>query len=1037
MGKSFKENLMTANVVEDAQKIVPQLDRRRLEVNKIERILADKLDIIFELSTDEDVYNALKSLKGQNLREAFKACVENFGFTCDPALLNRLNPARTLALFFHVFAVYPEAIPSIGTKTQLEFDAELFAEIFPNFTDAGEVEFSAVAKFLPKEFQNVSSTEELKQTLSAEKIPQGTIVREFIEKTIETAGLDFDKQKFTAVNREEYLPLFFHAINFKFSAKPAEIPPQPKPTEEPQEILNLSFGQVQAIFDAAQKVSVDDSDFDISDTLKLFEKNSVTVKDKLYLSIPDDKKIFYGLTAIATLDGQIAAVGRIEDNVVEERGVQKFPHMIFDWEKINPEKFINRKNFQAVLVPLAAKNFFDRPMSQSLAESFDGELWTLEFDVVYRPLEVTDKPLCIDFGTSNTTAGTFNAEKGGIPEQVTFRDVTSDEVVFSEVLPTIVYVDSCIDNKVTFKHGYEAKKKVIEAGYNTKATVFYEIKRWINSLEEIEEVTDGIETARITRREILGDYLRHVIKAAEEQFRVKFKKLHMTSPVKLKKKFLDEMEKIFAPDYVVDKDSLDEGLATVYHYIAERIKNTGDISGKILILDCGGGTTDLASCEYFVTQGSDWATVTLQTDFESGDSNFGGNNITYRILQMLKMKIAANLERNENLPMHDLIPDENDDILSQIDYDLANREEIYSAFEREYQRVENLIPTKFASFTMKNERLKVKRNFYYLWQLAESIKIEFFKSNLVNVDLEKDKKIFVRSPDEYFLSVRREGKLQPKSDPMDGVEITIREISRILLPDLYALLKTLLAHYGDGELLNYKYRLSGQSCKINEFRDLFKEFVPGKHMRIPHARGEFTKVRSVDSVELKKYCILGSIEYVYDVKSRGKYTANIMPNKNRRIYEVKIVLDKDETVLLGRGENLGLKKFPGKTTITAEFLVRGENNRLERRFFYHFDKSDAECCSVTKLLDIMEKETIHSRNVLERELGEKLQDIELSNGQSILCFAALDSKSGYGFNIYQIWVKNDNGAINFWIPKKRHFESYEDENLQTFFNGDK
>ena len=1037
MGKSFKENLMTANVVEDAQKIVPKLakDTRRLEVNKIERILADNLDIIFELSTDEDVYNALKSLKGPNLREAFKACVENVGADCDSTPLNKLNPARVLALFFHVFAVYPEAIPSepVDTQTSPDFDTELFNEIFPNFGGAVDVEFSAVAKFLPKEFQNVSSTDELEQVLSAKKIPQGTIVREFFEQTIATAGIDFDKQKFTAVNREEYLPLFFHAINFKFSAKPAE---NPTPAE-PQEILNLSLGQVQAIFDAAQKVSADDSDFDISDTLKLFEKNSVTVKDKLYLSIPDDKKIFYGLAAIATLDGQIAAVGRIEDNVVEERGAQKFPHMIFDWDNIAPEKFLNRKNFQAVLVPLAEKNFFDRPMSQSLAESFSGKLWTLEFDVVYRPLEVTDKPLCIDFGTSNTTAGTFNTEKGGAPEQVTFRDVTSDEVVFSEVLPTIVYVDSCVNNHVTFKHGYEAKKKVIEAGYNTKATVFYEIKRWINSLDEIEEVTDGIETARIKRREILGDYLRYVIKTAEEQFRVKFKKLHMTSPVKLKKKFLDEMEKIFAPDYVVDKDSLDEGLATVYHYIAERIKNTGDISGKILILDCGGGTTDLASCEYFVTQGNDWATVTLQTDFESGDSNFGGNNITYRILQMLKMKIAANLERNENLQMHDLIPDENDDILSQIDYNPANREEIYSAFEQEYRRVEDIIPTKFASFTMKNERLKVKRNFYYLWQLAEAIKIEFFKSNLVNVDLEKDKKIFVRSPDEYFLSVRRDGKLQPKSDPMDGVEITIREISRILLPDLYALLKTLLAHYGDSELLDYKYRLSGQSCKINEFRDLFKEFVPGKHMRIPHDRGEVTKSHAVDSVELKKYCILGSIEYVYDVKSRGKYTANIMPNKNRRIYEVKIVLDKDETVLLGRGENLGLKKFPGKTTITAEFLVRGENNRLERRFFYHFDKSDAECCSLTKLLDVMEKESLHTRDVLEREIGEKLQDIDLTEGQSILCFATLDSKSGYGFNIYQIWVKKDGGTINFWIPKKRHFESYEDENLQTFFNGDK
>ena len=1037
---SFKDNLMTANVDGDAKKIVPALakDKRRLEVGKIEKILADKLDIIFDLSTDEDVYNALKSLTGLNLRAAFKACAESFGVTCDAESLNRLNQSRILALFFHVFAVYPEAISSklvdtqTDTPSQPAFDAELFAEIFPNFTPAVDVELSSVAKFLPKEFQNVKSADELEEVLSAEKIPQGTIVRKFVERVLETAGIDFDRQKLAAVSREEYLPLFFHALNFTNKTS------SPPPVNEPQEILDLTFSQVQAIFDAAQKVSVNDSDFDISDTLKLFENNSVTVKDKLYLIVPDDRKIFYGLAAIATLDGKIAAVGRIEDNGVDERGGQKFPHMIFDWDDIDPDKFIKRKNFQAVLLPLAEKDFFARPMSQALAESFSGDVWTLDFDVVYRPLEVTDRPLCIDFGTSNTTAGTFDTEKGGAPEQVTFRDVTQDEVAFSEVLPTIVYVDSCIDGRVTFKHGYEAKRKIIEAGYNTKATVFYEIKRWINSLDEVEEVTDGIETAKVTRRDILGDYLRYVLKAAEEQFRVKFKKLHMTSPVKLKRKFLDEMEKIFAPlGYAVDKESLDEGLATVYHYIAKRIKNTGDISGKILILDCGGGTTDLASCEYFVTQGNDWATVTLQTDFESGDSNFGGNNITYRILQMLKMKIAANIERNENLPVHDLIPDEDDDILSQIDFDIANREEIYSAFEREYQRVEKIIPTKFANFTMKNERLKVKRNFYYLWQLAEAIKIEFFKSNLVNVDFEKDKKIFVRSPDEYFLSVRRDGKLQPKTDPMDGVEITIREINRILLPDLYALLKTLLAHYDDGELLQYKYRLSGQSCKINKFRDLFKEFIPGKHMRIPHARGEVTKVHAVDSVELKKYCILGSIEYVYDVKSRGRYTANIMPNINRRIYEVKIALDNDETILLGRGETLGVKKFPGKTTITAEFLVRGENNRVELKFFYHFDKSDAARCTVTELLDIMAKESLHTRDVLEREIGDKLRDIDLTDGQNILCFVALDSKSGYGFNIYQIWAKSDGGAISFWIPKKRRFESYEDENLQTFFNGDK
>lgn len=57
------------------------------------------------------------------------------------------------------------------------------------------------------------------------------------------------------------------------------------------------------------------------------------------------------------------------------------------------------------------------------------------------------------------------------------------------------------------RHGYEAKREIIAASYNTSSTVFYEIKRWINSLDTLEEVTDGRETAQITRREILKDYL--------------------------------------------------------------------------------------------------------------------------------------------------------------------------------------------------------------------------------------------------------------------------------------------------------------------------------------------------------------------------------------------------------------------------------------------------------------------------------------------------------------------------------------------------
>lgn len=1066
--ENFKDQLENENVDADRRAVIPALggDKRRLEVAKIAKIIADEVDGNFDkMSTDEDIYNALDSLNASDRRTVFKTCAESLGVACDEERLARLTKSRVLALFFDVFDVYPAATPlSTGTvnpesrNEDASVIEEYFDEVFPNFGGAVKLDFAKVAELLPKEFRGVKSTEELKETLGEGKIPEGQIVRNFVEQAIKSSGIKCDLKALTALRRADYLPLFFHAIEFvnfaksKASSLPNVNANVTKQSALPEETttIQISFNQFKGIFDAANKIDATELGFDLIDTLKIFENNSVTVKDNFYLSIPDDQEILRGLVGIFTLDGEIAAIGHIEDKLVIERNNKKLlPHMVFDWSMIRGEKLIGNKTFLIALFPIAAKDFFSRPMSQSLAESYSGDVLTLEFHIIYSALAVTDRPLCIDFGTSNTTAGTYDLEDKGQPKLVTFRDVTKTENVDSEVLPTIVYTESCRDGIVNFKFGYEAKREIINSGYNTKATVFYEIKRWINSLDAFEEVvgTDGRETARIERRAILRDYLMYVIREAEQQYQVKFKYLHMTAPVKLRGKFLDEMKKIFKPlGYEVNENSLDEGVATVYHYIAEQIKTEN--AGKILILDCGGGTTDLASCNFSIEQGTDWPILHLQTDFENGDSNFGGNNITYKIFQMLKMKIAANLQRDENLPMKVLIPEEDDDILSLIDFDYGNKDKIYEKFEREYARAEDFIPTKFKEYSMKTERLKVKRNFYYLWQLAEAIKIEFFKSDRVNVDFDKNKKIFVATPEEYYLSVRREGKLQSESAPMENVEITIREINRIILPDLYALLKTLLIHYykdnNYNALLNYKCRLSGQSCKINKFRDLIKEFVPGRQMRIPKNRDAQTQNRNLDSVVLKKYCILGSIEYVRDARALGKYKVIIDTNKagNRRIYDVRISIGGDEKILLGNNSYLALKKFPTDTS-DAEFLVRNENNRVERRFMYHFDRGDATAYTLAEVIENLAKETFHERQELEKTIGAALQNIDLpeygGKKQAIFCLAALDSKSGYGFNIYQICVgvNEKTGGKKYWIPKTRHFESYEDEDLQTFFNGDK
>ena len=185
------------------------------------------------------------------------------------------------------------------------------------------------------------------------------------------------------------------------------------------------------------------------------------------------------------------------------------------------------------------------------------------------------------------------------------------------------------------------------------------------------------------------------------------------------------------PEYSIEREdrSLDEGVATVYHYIAEQLREReGDepVSGNILILDCGGGTTDLTSCNYSIEDSNVGPVLKIETGFENSES-----------------KISANLKRQGNLTMQKLIVEDENIILTEIDDDYANKDKIYEKFFAAYEQPEKIIPTKFSTYSGRNEKLMIKRNYYYLWRIAEAIKIEFYRSNLfkVNFDKEQDKKI--------------------------------------------------------------------------------------------------------------------------------------------------------------------------------------------------------------------------------------------------------------------------------------------------------
>ena len=98
-------------------------------------------------------------------------------------------------------------------------------------------------------------------------------------------------------------------------------------------------------------------------------------------------------------------------------------------------------------------------------------------------------------------------------------------------------------------------------------------------------------------------------------------------------------------DYDIDtKHMLDEGTAVIYNSIHNMIEKKRYYPGEqtqALIIDCGGGTTDLASSRFIIDNDNVSYKVNIETTYENGDTNFGGNNITYRIMQYIKIMFAA------------------------------------------------------------------------------------------------------------------------------------------------------------------------------------------------------------------------------------------------------------------------------------------------------------------------------------------------------------------------------------------------------------
>jgi hypothetical protein len=513
-------------------------------------------------------------------------------------------------------------------------------------------------------------------------------------------------------------------------------------------------------------------------------------------------------------------------------------------------------------------------------------------ETVVLEAEETADELVIDYGTSFTTAGVYAGDR------VKLVYFYSDEICEFEknkenpkptklaecrkcgrcaLCPSIVAVKSVKESAVNYIYGREAKKRNPTA----QNSVFLDTKRWVNTYEELINVTDfNGEKTNVQRSVIIKNFLTYIIKQAEQQNKVKYKNIYFTSPVKQRDLSIKMYKDILYPRYTVKtEDTIDEAMAVVYDSIAERIVKRDpeiyDRQHNVLMIDCGGSTSDMVKCSYEITQGNE-NKIEIHVEYISGNTNFGGNNLTYLIMQYLKIKLACYYDKQPAPDIHSLLNGEYKDSKKKDGEDAENKKDTkdtenignydmysimdepvlllrkkigesdsgeaiysddateipsgydrtYAKFDEAYNEASKIIPTAWMKresngklvFENSSNLKDIKGNFYFLWDLAEKIKVklysrvEFYEYSLDELRFNKSNyAIYRKYPDGSF-------KKDTEYPPM---RISRYEINFLIAPEIYRLLKKFVQPYYNQNLFIQPrmYSLLKESIEDEKFAE--------------------------------------------------------------------------------------------------------------------------------------------------------------------------------------------------------------------------
>lgn len=538
-------------------------------------------------------------------------------------------------------------------------------------------------------------------------------------------------------------------------------------------------------------------------------------------------------------------------------------------------------------------------------------------DIREQKIRQVDLPLVIDFGSSNITMGICLPD--GSTRIAAVRGKT--------IIPSVIGVREKEGGEAEFLFGYDALAMNRQNYRDEDAAVFYDIKRWVSDADRTESVIlkSGCKY-QFRRKEMLRAYLDYLVELAGQQFKCSFQSIQLLAPIRQKEKFR-RLFKELLPEYAVNCE-LDEGMAVLFHSIHGLIREKNYEERRwyhALVIDCGGGTTDLTSGRFCIENNRVSYIVNLETRYENGDTNLGGNNLTYRILQLLKIRIGEELGLQSKEPL----------AIGETGAGKAAYEEL----ENRYKQAERLLPTRFKEYEGKSREhyFFVKNNYYYLFELAEQVKKQFFQTKFryeLKISTKRGEGIFL---DKWKLSLCREEQFENLAQPIE-ISLYLNEIEELLRPDIYGLMERFLDQkFEEGELGEYEMiKLTGQSCKSRLFLEALKQYVPGK--RIQGVR------QGEAGTELKMCCLEGALAYFMNCK-----LGYMKVNENYRVgslpYEIMAYTHENKEKILIRSldarDHIGyISRFHIGNQLDL-YLYDGQGRRL-KTYYFSYDTAKFE-----------------------------------------------------------------------------------------------